>query len=471
MTQQVRTAYRRHPRWAWGIAFLAAVAITAVVIPIAIAGGSSDKTYTLGFAPGSTLKTTLCGDAGSLDLILTNTAKSASLGSAEIKFPSFATVTSTVSDPLTVTKGNVSLVSTKNTVALRNLSLSKGQKVTVHVPFSFVSPGGSQKLITVVKQSNNFNDSGGYANTFESAPAPQLTVVGCTTISGQVFQDRNGSLAYDATGTPADAPLAWDVSLYKKVGATYQLDRPKLTAGSDGNFTFTGVPLGSDYRLCVKATGADATTAWALGKPTGNANCSALSSPSDPTSAANEITALAGPATGVDFAVVPVTAPVSCGGESSVAGYDVQLGNDPSAPTSTANCTKDTVRYVQERFSDGGTIYFNFTPAPGSSTGEVLLVEKLEGTFDLSKGQSTVLKYDDTAPYTDYQPMPFCLIDPREDPATDKLTLQSNLVKSTVLPGADTSCLIETDENVGPAGEFTRTDYVFSAVDGSRGMG
>ena len=60
-------------------------------------------------------------------------------------------------------------------------------------------------------------------------------------------------------------------------------------------------------------------------------------------------------------------------------------------------------------FLDGGTIYFNFTPAPGSSTGEVLLVEKLEGTFDLAKGQSTVLKYDDTAPFTDYQPMPFCL--------------------------------------------------------------
>jgi hypothetical protein len=471
MTQQVRTAYRRHPRRAWGIALLIAVMITAVVIPIAIAGGDSGKTYTLGFAPNSALKLTLCGDAGSLDLILTNTAKSASLGSAEIKFPSFATVTSTVSDPLTVTKGNVSLLSTKNTVALRNLGLSKGQRVTVHVPFSFVSPGGSQKLVTVVKQSNNFNDSGGYANIFEPAPAPELTIVGCTTISGQVFQDRNGSLAYDATGSPADAPLAWNVSLYKKkADGTYVLNRQQA-AGSDGTYTLAGVPTGSDYRLCVQATGADVTTAWALGKPTGNANCSAISTPSDPTSAANEITALSGPATGQEFAVVPVTAPVSCGGESSVAGYAVQLGNDANAPTSTANCTKDTVRYVQERFSDGGTIYFNFTPAPGSSTGEVLLVEKLEGTFDLAKGQSTVLKYDDTAPFIDYQPMPFCLIDPREDPATDKLTLTSNLVKSTVLPGSDTSCLIETHENVGPTGKFTRTDYVFSAVDGSRGMG
>ena len=412
----------------------------------------------------------MCGDAGSLDLVLTNTAKSASLGSAEIRFPSYAIVTSTPSNPLTVTKGTVSLVSTKNTVALRNLRLSKGQAVTIHVPFSFVSPGGSQKLVTVVKQSDNFNDSGGYANIFESAPAPELTVVGCTTISGQVFLDRNGSLAYDAAGSPADAPLAWNLDLYKKKADGTYLLYSQRTAGSDGNYTFTGVPTGSDYRLCVKAPGADATTAWALEKPTGNANCSAISTPSDPTSAANEIAALAGPATGQDFAVVPVTAPVSCGGASSVAGYAVQLGNDPSAPTSTANCLKDTVRYVQERFSDGGTVYFNFTPAPGTSGGEVLLVEELEATFDLSKGQSTVLKYDDTAPYTDYQLMPFCLIDPRENPATDKLTLKSNLDKTTVLPGSDTSCLIETHENVGPTGKFTHTAYVFSAVDGSRGM-
>ena len=67
--------------------------------------------------------------------------------------------------------------------------------------------------------------------------------------------------------------------------------------------------------------------------------------------------------------------------------------------------------------------------------------------------------------------MPICSIDPREAPATDKLTLSRTSCKSTVLPGSDTSCLIETHENVGPTGKFTRTDYVFTAVDGSRGMG
>jgi hypothetical protein len=472
MTKQVRTSYRRHRKATWAVMLALVGVIAAVVIPIAsgtIANDDNPKTYTLGFGASSTLTQTLCTTAGSVVLTLTNTTRSTTLGSAEITFPSFATVTSS---GLTANKGTVGLVSSKNKITLRSLGLAKGQAVTITVPFSSLSSGGPLKLVTVVKKTSNF--SGDEDDVFRSAPAPTLKVIGCATIAGQVFNDRNGNGTFEAVSTPGDTALAWDVYLYRKDGANYLLDQPKLAAGSDGNYTFTGVQTGKDYRLCVKAAGTDTAKAWALEKPTGNSNCSAISGASDSTSAAIELPALAASAAGQDFAVVQVTAPVPCGGESAVTDYQVKLGNDANQTTSTANCDKSTVRYVQDSFTNAGTHYFLFSPAPGAGSGEVLLVEQLESTFDdLSKLQSTLLKYDDVAPYFDnLVEMPGCTTDPRQNPATDNLLLKPNLDKSTVLPGSATSCLITYQVAVGPApGTFTRTDYVFSAVDGGRGMG
>jgi hypothetical protein len=224
----------------------------------------------------------------------------------------------------------------------------------------------------------------------------------------------------------------------------------------------------------VTATGSDASAAWALQAPTGPPfNCPKISDSSDP-SAARELLQLSASATGQDFAAVRVTAPVPCGEDSAVTNYLVQLGNDANQPTSTANCDKAAARYVQENFTDGGTHFFLFAPAPGAGSGEVLLVEKLTATFnDLTKLQSTVLKYDDVAPYFDnLVEMPGCTTDPRDNPALDPFLLKPNLNKNAVLPPGHTSCLIGFAPTVGPAaGTFTRIDYVFSAVDGGRGMG
>ena len=99
MTQHVRTSYRRHRRAAWGLAIALAVAVAAVVIPIA--SGAPDKTYTFLFpstgavsnpsAPvaGSTTAQTLCTntDYGAVRFVVSNTAKTASLGSANVTFP------------------------------------------------------------------------------------------------------------------------------------------------------------------------------------------------------------------------------------------------------------------------------------------------------------------------------------------------------------------------------------------------
>ena len=84
MTQHVRTSYRRHRRAARGLAIALAIAVAAVVIPIA--SGAADKTYTLSVSPSAVCSSANEGEASALVTIV-NTAKSASLGSAEIYFP------------------------------------------------------------------------------------------------------------------------------------------------------------------------------------------------------------------------------------------------------------------------------------------------------------------------------------------------------------------------------------------------
>ena len=92
MTQHVRTSYRKHRRATWGLAIALVLAIAAVVIPIA--SGAPDKTYTILFpssgavsnpsAPvaGTTGAQTLCTNTsyGAVKLVISNTAKAASLG-------------------------------------------------------------------------------------------------------------------------------------------------------------------------------------------------------------------------------------------------------------------------------------------------------------------------------------------------------------------------------------------------------
>jgi hypothetical protein len=447
-----------------------AVVLGAVAIPLA--SGAADKTFTLSISP------TCIG--ASTTVTLKNTAQSQTLGSIQIYFPAGSLGTPPPSGWTRTPNATSSyFTGTRDILARDNLNLAKGATTTVVVPLTANAPSG--EVSAVGKQANKFNDSSGTANLFERNPAqtawPRLD--SCATISGRVFNDRNGNGTFEANGTPGDTGLAWDVFLYKNGGSGYVLDRPDpAPISADGNYQFTGVPTQKDYRLCVRAKGAtDTAKAWALVTPTAPPTCSTkISDPSDPSPAAIDLPGLAGSVVNRDFAVVQVTAPIPCGGESEVTDYTVQLGNAAGAPTSTANCDKPSAgRYVQDSFTNAGIHYFLFAPAPGAAHNEVLLVEQLTSTFDdMSKLQSTVLKYDDQAPYFDnLQEMPGCKVDPRTDSTTDDpLLLKSNLDKSTILPGTATSCLIVYEVAVGPAaGTFTRTDYAFTAVDGGRGMG
>ena len=83
MTQQVRTSYRRHRRAAWGLAIALAVAVAAVVIPLA---NAADKTYHGDRRPDADLHVGKRGGGVSAGHNR-EYRQVASLGSAEIYFP------------------------------------------------------------------------------------------------------------------------------------------------------------------------------------------------------------------------------------------------------------------------------------------------------------------------------------------------------------------------------------------------
>ena len=475
MTQEVRQSYRNHRKATWGVALALVALIAAVVIPLA--SGASDKTYTLSFLPSTVCSSATDGGASTV-LTLKNTAKSASLGSAEVYFPpnTVYSVTSPASKRLNTT--STTSGGTKDIIAFSNLNLSTGSSVQVTVTFK-ANALFSAPVTAVVKQSNQFNDTQGGANLFDLDPAqgsfPTLRVVNCVTVSGRVYQDRNLDNVY-TTGSGAflnsDVPKAWTVSLYgKDVGApasSYALVKSTTSGGPSspdpGKYTLTQVPTGSDYKICVTAAGADASSKWALQSPTGNSDCVAISTGGPASSAANRLPNLSADATNQDFQVVPVVGPFGANtSPSTVGGYTVDA---------SSNSTKADAFYVQDTWVDSqGRTNFRFSPinacAPSCPPGKIYLLETLTADIALSSlsGQQASLRYDDAPPFLDgdLHLMPYCNIDPRQS--------GGNLAMSGVLPGIETSCIVTGTQSVVAGGNVHAVYQVYTAYDGGRQIG
>lgn len=475
MTQQVRKRYRNHRKATWGLALALVAAIAAVVIPLA---NAADKTFTLTVAPTSICASATDGGASTV-LTLKNTGSPQTMGSAEVYFPPNtvyqASSGTLLSSTTTTTSGGP-----KDIIRFNGLGLTPGQSKSVTVSFK-ASANFSTSITAVVKQANNFNDSGGGANLFTvQGSFPTLRIVQCVTVSGRVYQDRNLDFGY-TTGNGAfddsDIPKAWTVKLYAKdVGALSYPSTPFKTLpaasspdgtydASSGLYTFTGVPTGSDYKICVTAAGADASSKWGLQSPTGNTQCGALSTAANApsTSAGNLLPNLGVAATGQDFQVVPVVGPFGAGDTSTVGGYQVVGG---------ANSDKPDELYVQDFWVDSqGRTNFRFSPilpcTQNCPTQKIYLLETLTADIALSDlaGQQASLFYDDVAPFTDLglKPMPYCNIDPRQS--------GGNLATSGVLPGTDTSCIVTGTQSVVAGGNVHAVYQVYTAYDGSRQIG
>jgi hypothetical protein len=470
MTQHVRTNYRKHRKATWLVALALVGTVAAVVIPLA---NAADKTFTMSVNP-----TSLCANAtggASTVVTLRNTGSPQTAGSAEIYFPAGSV------DHVTGTGWNLRPSSsssasggTKDIVARDNLNMAPGETRTVTVFFKSTA-NFSTTITAALKQSNQFNDSSGTANTFTvEGSFPNLRVVQCVTVSGRVYQDRNLDNTY-TTGTGAflnsDVPKEWTVKLFgKDVGApasAYALVTQTTSGGPSsadpGKYTFTQVPGLRDYKICVVAAGADASGKWATQVPTGNTDCVAIST-GGPLSAANRLPNLSQNQLTQDFQVVPVVGPFGQGSSSTVGGYEVIAGANTGQ--------KPPDFYVQDTWVDanGGT-NFRFSPVGGTCTqncsAKIYLLERLTADIALSllAGQQATLKYDDAAPFldADLKLMPYCNKDPRHTDGT--------LDTSGVLPGTDTSCIVTGQQTVVAGSKVTAVYQVYTAYDGGRRIG
>src|SRR5689334_16718980 len=276
MSEHVRKSYRNHRRATWGVVIALIVAVAAVVIPIA--SGAADKTYTLLFpssgavtpappASGSTAGQTLCSNLDySVKVVITNTAKSVQLGSADVTFP--ANVTLSGANLPAGSPAAWQISRNGNVVSLRQLSLPKGTTVTIVAALhSAGSASAAQSIIAKVKQSNDFNDSGGDANTFSNPAFPTISVQLCNaTITGRVYHDRDqsGSFAINPSSPTSDiVKQGWTVTLQKQTSATTYSTVDTDTTDANGMYSVEG-PIGSNFRLCVTPTAPDNSSSWGV---------------------------------------------------------------------------------------------------------------------------------------------------------------------------------------------------------------
>jgi len=452
------------------------VAIAAVVIPIA--SGAADKTYAMQFGTtpvtptppttgNSAAAQTLCAGNSytSVQVQITNTAKSSSLGSANVTFPTNVTLSGTPSF-VSGAPAAATISRNFNVVSIRQLSLAKTGVVTFSVALDTpTTAAGPLPITAVVKQSNDFNDSGQNpdANVFANPTFPTLTLQTCTTtISGRVYLDNDGDGAYDATGSPADAGQSnWSVYLYN-TSSSLQVGDPMVTPAT-GLYTLSGVPMGSNYKVCVKPPNGSGT--WSQTTPTGTA-CSTVSSALP---AGQQITNLQVAVTDKDFGVEQTVTP-SCtqifsapliGVGDGVIDYTAQL----TPPPGTSGCKDSIVMYSY--LDSAGTPYATIhPPATSTNTTDYWVVERLRWKVDEGGAQNPVaLKYDDFPPYGDiFSVMKMCTGDPRTSGQEFGLAVNP----ATVMPSGETTCMIQSTDF--PSGAtYNYEAYTASVVDGLKG--
>jgi hypothetical protein len=492
MTQHVRTSYRRHRRASWALALGVALLVAAVAIPLAT--GAPDKTYTMLYpvagavtpAPpvaGANNAQTLCTDTTyTVKLVISNTARSAQLGSANVTFPSgVGTVVSVDQNPTFVNASKPAafsiLETANNVVSLRSIGLppksgNTTSSITFAVSLTTQPTPASASVTAQVKQSNDFSDSGQNpdANAFDNPAFPTIATQTCnTTISGRVYHDRDADSTF-TTGSGAfdnsDLPKAWTVNVFSKLpsASTYTLFGSQAAASGTGLYSVT-VPLGRDYKVCVVATAPDDDDAWGLQGPTGNTQCAPLSGTSGPDSAGYLLPALAGPAADRDFIAVPATAVFGPGSSAVITGYEVIAGT---------NGDKSPTRYTQETWTSGGGVNFRFAPitecAAPANCDDIHLIESMTAEISLASlnGSQVTLRYDDDPDFNDADlvPMPYCNKDPRPDGWPDDETELD--LGGGVLPGAHTSCIISGTQTVILDGKLEFSYVVYTSYDGGR---
>ncbi len=309
------------------------------------------------------------------------------------------------------------------------------------------------------------------ANNFYVASITTFCYARVTTIGGRVFLDNDGDGAYDALGTPPDAGQnLWTVKLFNtssspavQVGSS--LVTPSPGTDPPGSYTFTGVPIGSNYKVCVQPP--DDSGTWDQTAPSGT-DCSDVSSALP---AGRVITNLQSSPPAQNFGV-QATIDASCTEEfgpedvptgSQIVEYKAQLTN----PNGGLVC-KDAV--VMYSFDDAAANpYAIIHPTASAATDPYWVVERLRMKVPGGAQNPVTLKYDDTPFYGDmYTTMKMCTADPRTPGEEFKLGQSpANVMPPgmTAYGGPETTCMIQSTDF--PSGNtYNYEAYIATIVDG-----
>jgi hypothetical protein len=303
-------------------------------------------------------------------------------------------------------------------------------------------------------------------NNFYVASITTFCYARVTTISGRVFLDNNGDGSYNTSSTPPDAGQnGWTVKLFNtsSPGQPVSLTTPSPGADPAGSYTFTGVPIGSNYKVCVQPPANSGS--WDQTVPSGT-DCSGSGLP-----AGRVITDLQSPAT-QDFGVQRTIAanciqefgPDALAG-SQIVDYKAQLTNPDGSP----DC-KDTV--VMYSYLDGSTPYAIIHPTASAGTDNPFwVVERLRMKVPGGAQNPVSLQYDDTNPYgSQYTPMKMCTEDPRTTPGEGFELAEdpANVMPSgtTAYGGPETTCMIQSTDFPSGNVPYNYEAYLATIVDG-----
>ncbi len=262
MTRHLRNSHRNHRKATWGLVAVLVVAIAAVVIPIA--SGTGDKTYTISLSPTSVCSSATDGGASTV-LTLKNTSSPQSFASAEVYFPPNTVFQVTAPATLVSNTSNANSGGTKDIVTFRNLNVTPGSSVQVTVKFkanvAAERPGESGREAVEQLQRRatgqpvqarscpgHIPDDAGASvpdrvRQGVPRPEPRLRVHD----GGRRVRRQRPSQGVDGEALRQDRGCA----VVPGSGAR----GPSTSSSSDGTYTFTDVPTGNDYKVCVAAAG------------------------------------------------------------------------------------------------------------------------------------------------------------------------------------------------------------------------
>jgi hypothetical protein len=193
--------------------------------------------------------------------------------------------------------------------------------------------------------------------------------------------------------------------------------------------------------------------------------------------------------------MIGLHAPVDSSGSPFSASYTTFCFNLPTVhPSCTAPFsgigfagTGGTATYSVQLVANGGCksddmIMYSYTPgtnklfavlSPISPGAHYESVEHIQWDgITLDTQNPITLWYDDTVPYdgADKVTLIPCNSDPRTDP--ESFTLPGSAPHSTLMPSGHTSCMLQSTDSAGSGPDNRSYDaWIFSTVDGGRGMG